>query len=304
MSIPVFLKDDRGTLTVTGKKVVNNTHALHDGESFVFTGTSKEPANIIIKAVKDASTLKITFDQGSYSMIRLIFVGEQTSDCEIKFSLMPKATVNMAQMFFHASKTMGRVALKATVGAQASLRIDDCIVHDGILDLSDHYHLVGEGAKLYHRTLHVASGADRAKRNQMVYHQAQATVSKLDNYLIAAAGAKLKYQVSGVIEKGKKGSACNQSNRGLIFCEQAEIEADPYLFIDEYDVFAAHGAAIGQISEDEMFYLQSRGLSELEAKKLILSGYIVPFIEAVGDAEYGEYINSLIEAKIKGAGIV
>ena len=70
------------------------------------------------------------------------------------------------------------------------------------------------------------------------------------------------------------------------------------LLIDEYDVHANHGAAIGKMSDDELFYLMSRGLSNKEAFKLILSGIINPFMDNLLDESLCDEISSSIYSLI------
>ena len=72
----------------------------------------------------------------------------------------------------------------------------------------------------------------------------------------------------------------------------------PILLIDEYDVHANHGAAIGKMSDDELFYLMSRGLSNKEAFKLILSGIINPFMDNLLDESLCDEISSSIYSLI------
>jgi Fe-S cluster assembly protein SufD len=231
-------------------------------------------------------------------------LGELKSGVEITFELKKNAKVVMTQLFIASAMDTININTTAIIDQDASFRIDDCILYNGELDLQDNYSLISEGANLYHRTLNISSEKDKISRRQTVVHQGQKTVSELENYLIAVNHAKLKYTVNGIIEKGNKKASCTQSNRGLIFGEHAEIEADPNLMIDEYDVYAAHGAAIGQVSEDELFYLQSRGLSEIQAKKLIVSGFVTPFLKSLSDPEIETYVNRYVEAKIKGANII
>jgi Fe-S cluster assembly scaffold protein SufB len=292
------------SLIVDGSSVTDNRDCLDKNGICRFQGSTAEAVNVIVIDQSGFDPLNFVFEKKSQTIIRLIFEGEPKEDIKIDFDLEEEAKVIMTQIFAFTVTSPLKISLKATVNKGASLRIDDSLVHFGDLELDDCYSLCGENASLYHRTLHIASGAENVKRVQTVMHQAKSTISELENYLIAVDTAKLKYHVSGIIEKGNNASSCKQTNRGLIFGEHAEIEADPNLLINEFDVFAAHGAAIGQINEDELFYLKSRGINELEAKKLILAGYVNPFLKALNHPEYAEHINHLIEAKIKGAGLL
>ena len=81
--------------------------------------------------------------------------------------------------------------------------------------------------------------------------------------------------------------------------DKSKISSLPILLIDEYDSMANHGAAIGKMSDDELFYLMSRGLSKEEAFMLIINGIIRPFVNNIIDEKLKEEINNKIESMIR-----
>ena len=82
-----------------------------------------------------------------------------------------------------------------------------------------------------------------------------------------------------------KNSDVRQITKGLILDPTGECLAEPILLIDYYDVKAYHGATIGKISDDDLFYLMSRGLTKDEAFMLIINGLIEPFVKNVHNEE-------------------
>ena len=72
----------------------------------------------------------------------------------------------------------------------------------------------------------------------------------------------------------------------------------PNLFIDEYDVIAAHAASIGSISKDDLFYLMSRGLTLEEASKLIVLGFVQPLLDKIDNKELRKEIKQNFEEKL------
>ena len=76
------------------------------------------------------------------------------------------------------------------------------------------------------------------------------------------------------------------------------ITAKPILLIDEFDCFANHGASIGKMSDEDLFYLMSRGLTKDEAFLLILQGIVKPFVDGIPNEELrnniSESVNKLI----------
>ncbi len=93
-------------------------------------------------------------------------------------------------------------------------------------------------------------------------------------------------------------SKCSQLSRGIVMDNTSTVTAKPILLIDEYDCFANHGASIGKMSDEDLFYLMSRGLTKDEAFLLILQGMVRPFVDNIPNEviknEIEESINKLI----------
>ena len=83
------------------------------------------------------------------------------------------------------------------------------------------------------------------------------------------------------VREGAQRTDAGQSCRGLLLSERAVIDAKPQLEIFADDVKCAHGAAIGQLSADEMFYLQSRGLTQARARNLLTYAFAAEVIERI-----------------------
>ena len=106
-----------------------------------------------------------------------------------------------------------------------------------------------------------------------VYHDGLNAISTLNNLGVALKG-NIVFNVTGVVEKGKKGSVLNQSNQ-IISLNNLTNQIDPNLLIDQYDVVAEHNALIGKFSYDDIFYLMSRGISEEDSIRLLSTGLVL-----------------------------
>jgi Fe-S cluster assembly scaffold protein SufB len=133
--------------------------------------------------------------------------------------------------------------------------------------------------------------------HQNVYHNAVATYSNLRNESVVFDNANSYYETTGKINKGMAKSKCLQLTKGIIVGEAASIKSQPILLIDEYDVFANHGCAIGKMSDDELFYLMSRGISKEDALKLIIKGVIDPIVDILCE-EVKEEVSNLIDLRM------
>ena len=81
----------------------------------------------------------------------------------------------------------------------------------------------------------------------------------------------------------------------MVFDEKSDAIAKPILKIDDNDIEASHAAVVGKISDDHMFYLTSKGLSEEEARQLITYGYLKPILNGFDDQELQTKIQGYIE---------
>ncbi len=106
-----------------------------------------------------------------------------------------------------------------------------------------------------------------------INHLKPNTISNIKNSGVNIDGA-INFTVEGVIPNGSSNSETNQNNRIITFNDNV-CKIDPILLIDENDVVANHSALIGKFSEDELFYLESRGIDYDSAVKLLVKGFLL-----------------------------
>lgn len=152
-------------------------------------------------------------------------------------------------------------------------------VNDGITDSKTFMLLEDEYAYGSVKTVAISSDAQKIKIKQLIEHGAPNTEGYIENYGVANNSSALLFEGVGKIRKGMKGSIARQQNKGIVLGENARLDANPLLLIDEYDVEASHGASIGKIDDEQLYYLMSRGLTKKDAERLIISGFLSPIIE-------------------------
>ncbi len=133
-----------------------------------------------------------------------------------------------------------------------------------------------------------------------VDHKNKSTFSNIENVGIASNGANIIFDVTGKIESGMAKSRCSQLSKGILMDDESVINAKPILLIDEYDCFANHGASIGKMSDEALFYIRSRGLTKEDAFFLIISGIVNPYIDSIPDEKFKEEISNRLSNLIKG----
>ena len=102
-----------------------------------------------------------------------------------------------------------------------------------------------------------------------------------------------------LVHEGAFDTNANQYNHNLLLSENAEINTKPELEIYADDVKCSHGTTVGQLDEDAIFYLQSRGITKELARQLLTKTFITRILADINISNTKEYIEGLIELKLK-----
>tara|TARA_Y100000310_G_C20003128_1_gene499480 strand:- start:16 stop:519 length:504 start_codon:yes stop_codon:yes gene_type:complete len=159
--------------------------------------------------------------------------------------------------------------------------------------------LVGERASSDSIGIAFAGKGQNHDTGSKVIHAASNTSSTIDSKSISKNGGIATYR--GMIHVAKDAKDCKAYMKcnGLLLDKESRSDAIPVLEVKNSDVEAAHEATVGKIGDEQIFYLMSRGLSEDEAIKMIVAGFIGPLTKAL-PLEYAVELNKLIELEIEG----
>lgn len=128
-----------------------------------------------------------------------------------------------------------------------------------------------------------------------IYHLASLTFGDMYNLGIVNDEANLSLMGLNEIHFDMAKSESFQKLQGIILSENASITVDPILIIDNFDVKAGHAATVGRLSEEEIFYITSRGISIKEAKKMIVMGKIYLLLDSLDENVREKTINQILE---------
>jgi Fe-S cluster assembly protein SufD len=131
------------------------------------------------------------------------------------------------------------------------------------------------------------------------FHLAPRTNSKMNAKGVLSKQSKTIYRGIVNIAKAAPGCVGYQRSDAMLIGENAKCDAVPILEVENDDVTCSHGATLGQFDEEKLFYLLSRGLTEDEAKKVIVEGFLEPIIGAIPDNEIQNSIRNLLREKIE-----
>ncbi|MDR0845940.1 MAG: SufD family Fe-S cluster assembly protein [Lactobacillales bacterium] len=129
----------------------------------------------------------------------------------------------------------------------------------------------------------LAADAD-IKVNAKITNVKNATVGNIRAHAIASGAGRVTLNATGKIEKGAKFAKNFQTSRIMLIGNKAKGYTKPELLIDEFEVQAGHGASSGQLDEAQIQYLMTRGIAEVEARRLLSSAFLEQlFIGLPGD---------------------
>jgi Fe-S cluster assembly protein SufD len=159
--------------------------------------------------------------------------------------------------------------------------------------------LAGEGGRSTVETVAVARGNQSMGLNINTNNAAKRTDAQINNHGVVQDKAKLLFNAIGKVDKGCIGSNAYQKTRGVILSDKAEINANPYLIIDEYDVEGAgHAATVGRFDEQDIHYMMSRGIPREEAETMVINGFVTPVIEEIPNERMQEYVFDAMKEKL------
>ncbi len=157
--------------------------------------------------------------------------------------------------------------------------------------------LNGSQARCSLFALSISGKNEKLDNHFFINHNAPSCESRIVYKALVSGQAQVVYDGKVYVEKNAQKTDSDQIARGLILSDGAELDAKPSLEVFADDVSATHGAAIGQVDRDEVFYLMSRGLSEEEASKLLAFAFINEVISQIIDKELRENTKESIEKK-------
>jgi Fe-S cluster assembly protein SufD len=144
-----------------------------------------------------------------------------------------------------------------------------------------HVVLEAAGARCALDGLYLASGADFVDNHTAIDHAASHGTSRELYKGILSGRARAVFNGKVVVRPGAQKTDARQTNKNLLLSGNAEIDTKPELQILADDVKCAHGAAIGQLDPDALFYLKSRGIGDAGARRLLTHGFGAEVIQRV-----------------------
>ncbi|SFA90745.1 Iron-regulated ABC transporter membrane component SufB [Lentibacillus halodurans] len=199
-----------------------------------------------------------------------------------------------------ANNVYNLVTKRATAGANATMEWIDGNIGSKLTMKYPSVLLRGEGARGNTLSIAIAGRGQHQDAGAKMHHLAPNTSSSIVSKSISKQGGKVTYR--GIVHFGRKATNARSNIEcdTLIMDSESTSDTIPYNEINNDNISLEHEAKVSKVSEEQLFYLMSRGLGEEEATEMIVMGFIEPFTKEL-PMEYAVEMNRLIKMEMEGS---
>ncbi|MFF1633134.1 Fe-S cluster assembly protein SufD [Leifsonia sp. NPDC058248] len=193
----------------------------------------------------------------------------------------------------------------ASLGRDALLKHVVVTLGGGVVRINPTAHLVGTGSDAELYGAYFADAGQHLEQQVYVFHDAANTRSRV-TYKGALQGAGARTVWIGDVLIGPKavGTDTYEQNRNLVLTDGARADSVPNLEIETGDIVGAgHASATGRFDDEQLFYLQSRGITEDEARRLVVRGFLSEIVQQIGSPALQERLQAAIEAELEAVAV-
>ena len=180
-------------------------------------------------------------------------------------------------------------------GERAKVTLTQIELGGSHIDAGFHATLQGYQSAFYSDTAYICQGTQYLDMNQVVVHKGQKTVCDMKTHGTAKDESTKTYRGTIDMRTGCSGSVGNEIETTLLLSPNALVKAAPIILCGEDDIAAEHGSTIGKLSDEMLFYMNTRGIDQAFAEKLLTRAKITAAAASIPDQTIREEIESFIE---------
>ncbi|CCI53318.1 Fe-S cluster assembly protein SufB [Nostocoides jenkinsii] len=247
----------------------------------------------------------IIADEGSYvhyveGCTAPIYKSDSLHSAVVEIIVKKNARVRYTTIQNWSNNVYNLVTKRATCAEGATMEWIDGNIGSKVTMKYPAVYLLGEHAKGETLSIAFAGEGQHQDAGSKMVHAAPNTSSTIVSKSVARGGGRTSYRGLVQIMEGATGSKSSVVCDALLVDTISRSDTYPYVDIREDDVQMGHEASVSKVSEDQMFYLMSRGMSEEEAMAMIVRGFVEPIAREL-PMEYALELNRLIELQMEGA---
>jgi len=206
------------------------------------------------------------------------------------------ATLTLASQQSGGEQASFSRSVFASVETEASFKSWDVTLPGGWSRHDSDIRLLSPRAETHLKGVYLGKNKDFSDHHTVVSHMKGDTQSFEDYRGLLTDSARAVFNGKVLIEKMAAKSRSEQINKNLLLSQKAEVDTKPELQIDNDDVKASHGATVGQINQEQRFYLMSRGYSSDQALSALCRAFIFDLLEDESERLIHFYNHNLLKA--------
>ncbi len=199
----------------------------------------------------------------------------------------------------HESLSHYHIATLAGKQAKSSAWNTNNISLGGKLARNDiHSQLLGEQAHVTMDGMYLVNGKQHVDNHTRIDHTVPNTTSEEVYKGVLDGDSHAVFNGKVIVHKDAQKTDANQSNRNLLLSRTCEIDTKPEMEIYADDVKCGHGSTVGQLDEQQIFFLRSRGLDETSARSLLTYAFAVEVLQRISDLPIRQAFSNVIETRL------
>ncbi|WP_214336203.1 Fe-S cluster assembly protein SufD [Staphylococcus arlettae] len=192
----------------------------------------------------------------------------------------------------------GHIIRRGTTEADASINWALGLMNEGSQIIDNTTNLMGNRSTSALKSVVVGTGDQKINLTSKIVQYGKETDGYILKHGVMRENASSVFNGIGYIKHGGTKSMANQESRVLMLSENARGDANPILLIDEDDVEAGHAASVGRVDPEQLYYLMSRGISQTEAERLVIHGFLDPVVRELPIEDVKRQLREVIELKV------
>lgn len=253
-------------------------------------GLAARAAHTVIRVAPFAKTTVVLQNEGDANLTENIeiFAGESSNVTVITLQQWGATSRHLASHFTRTEKDAHVTHAVITLSGE-------------IVRVNPQTHLVGEGSSVDMLGLYFADSGEHLEQQVYVHHVGPHTKSRV-NYkgALQGAGARSVWIGDVLIGQDAVGTDSYEQNRNLILTDGTRADSIPNLEIKTGDIAGAgHASATGRFDDEQLFYLEARGISEEEARKLVVRGFLNEIVQQIPVESVAERIQAALDHELE-----
>jgi len=229
-----------------------------------------------------------------------VYTTDSLHSAVVELIAKPGARIRYTTVQNWSQNVYNLVTKRARAEADATVEWVDCNLGSKVTMKYPSIYLMGERAHGEILSIAFAGSGQHQDAGGKIIHAAPKTTSSIFAKSISQNGGRSTYRGLLEVAKGAKNARSKVVCDALLLDPESRSDTYPTIRINESDANVGHEASVSKIGEEQLFYLQSHGLDEEEAAKMIVNGFIEPVVKEL-PMEYAVELNRLIELQMEGS---